>query len=141
MRESQNCNAWLPLRLAHKSCALQFIKASAGLHLCACLSLPMRLLVQYICITVKQERSNGSKPQQVQLPDGGGCVGPEMRQVGGPSSSGQQRNMRLCSQLQEVHRSLLTLLPRMQPPAAAALMYAYPHIVASHCITLVCPTF
>ncbi|DBA86122.1 hypothetical protein WJX77_008098 [Trebouxia sp. C0004] len=49
-------------------------------------------------------------------------AGPEMRQVGGPSSSGQQRNMRLCSQLQEVHRSLLTLLPRLQPPAAAALM-------------------
>ncbi|DBA73074.1 TPA: hypothetical protein ACH3X2_010013 [Trebouxia sp. C0005] len=49
-------------------------------------------------------------------------AGPEMRQVGGPSSSGQQRNMRLCSQLQEVHRSLLTLLPRMQPHAAAALM-------------------
>ena len=46
------------------------------------------------------------------------CVaGPEMRQVGGPASPGQQRNMRLCSQLQEAHRSLLTLLPRMQPPA------------------------
>ncbi|KAL3159741.1 hypothetical protein ABBQ38_010147 [Trebouxia sp. C0009 RCD-2024] len=49
-------------------------------------------------------------------------AGPEMRQVEGPCSPGQQRNMKLCSQLQEVHRSLLTLLPRMQPPAAAALM-------------------
>ena len=57
------------------------------------------------------------------------CVwyaGPEMRQVAGPCSSGQQRNMRLCSQLQEVHRSLLNLLPRMHPPAAAALMSVPP---------------
>lgn len=45
-----------------------------------------------------------------------------MRQVGGPCSPGQLRNMKLCSQVQEVHRSLLTLLPRMHPPAAAALM-------------------
>ena len=142
---------------AHKSSAPQLMKASAGLHLCACLSLPMRLLVQrsamqcnamrcncdarYLPIIVKQERSIGSKPQEAHLPDSGGCVGPEMRQVGGPSSSGQQRNMTLCSQLQEVHRSLLTLLPRMQPPAAAALMYAYPHLVAGHCITLTCPKF
>lgn len=96
---------------------------------------------RYLPIIVKQERSIGSKPQEAHLPDSGGCVGPEMRQVGGPSSSGQQRNMRLCSQLQEVHRSLLTLLPRMQPPAAAALMYAYPHLVAGHCITLTCPKF
>lgn len=50
------------------------------------------------------------------------CTGPEMRQISGACSPGQQRNMKLCSQLQEVHRSLLTLLPRMQPPAAAALM-------------------
>ena len=52
----------------------------------------------------------------------GNGAGPEMRQVAGACSPGQQRNMKLCSQLQEVHRSLLTLLPRMQPPAAAALM-------------------
>ena len=78
----------------------------------------------YLPIIVKRVRPFASKPQQAQLPDVDGCVGPEMRQVGCPSSSGQQRNMRLCSQLQEVHRSLLTLLPRMQPPAAAALMYA-----------------
>lgn len=95
----------------------------------------------YLPITVKQERATASKPQQAQMPDVGGCAGPEMRQVGGPSSSGQQRNMRLCSQLQEVHRSLLTLLPRMQPPAAAALMYAYHRVAASHCIKLACSTF
>ncbi len=108
---------------AHKSSALHFIKASARLHLYVCLSLPMGLLgnasVHY-CETRKIDWK-----QENRVPDCvGGCVGPEMRQVGGPSSSGQQRNMRLCSQLQEVHRSLLTLLPRMQPPAAAALMYA-----------------
>ncbi len=40
---------------AHKSSALQFIKASAKLHLCACLSLPMRLLVQYVCIIVSKK--------------------------------------------------------------------------------------
>jgi hypothetical protein len=31
------------------------------------------------------------------------------------------RNIALCSQLQEVHRSLVTLLPRLPGPAAAAL--------------------
>ena len=39
----------------------------------------------------------------------------------GACSPGQLRNIGLCSQLQEVHRSLLTQLPRMQPAAVAAL--------------------
>ena len=53
--------------------------------------------------------------------EGVSCAGPEMRQVAGPCGPGQLRNMGLCSQLQEVHRSLLTQLPRLQAPAVAAL--------------------
>lgn len=40
---------------------------------------------------------------------------------GGAANGGQVRNIALCSQLQEVHRSLVTLLPRLPGPAAAAL--------------------
>ncbi|KAF8065824.1 COG5 [Scenedesmus sp. PABB004] len=54
------------------------------------------------------------------------AAGPELRQVAlGPGAGGanpaQLRNIALCSQLQEVHRSMLTLLPRLPAPAAAAL--------------------
>jgi hypothetical protein len=40
---------------------------------------------------------------------------------GGGANAAQVRNIALCSQLQEVHRSLVTLLPRLPAPAAAAL--------------------
>ena len=40
---------------------------------------------------------------------------------GGGANAGQLRNIALCSQLQEVHRSMLALLPRLPAPAAAAL--------------------
>jgi hypothetical protein len=41
--------------------------------------------------------------------------------AGGGANAAQVRNIALCSQLQEVHRSLVTLLPRLPAPAAAAL--------------------
>jgi hypothetical protein len=41
--------------------------------------------------------------------------------AGGGANAAQMRNIALCSQLQEVHRSLVTLLPRLPAPAAAAL--------------------
>ena len=47
-----------------------------------------------------------------------------MRQMGGACSSAQLRNATLTSQLYEVHRSLLGLLPRLPPSAAAALRCA-----------------
>ncbi|WIA17060.1 hypothetical protein OEZ85_013963 [Tetradesmus obliquus] len=55
------------------------------------------------------------------------AAGPELRQVslgpgaGGGANAAQVRNIALCSQLQEVHRSLVTLLPRLPAPATAAL--------------------
>lgn len=41
--------------------------------------------------------------------------------AGGGANAAQVRNIALCSQLQEVHRSLVTLLPRLPAPATAAL--------------------
>ena len=52
------------------------------------------------------------------------CSGPELRSVGEACTAPQARNLALCGQLQEVHRSLTTLLPRLPPSAAAALGYA-----------------
>lgn len=40
---------------------------------------------------------------------------------GGGANASQLRNIALCSQLQEVHRSMITLLPRLPAAAAAAL--------------------
>lgn len=40
---------------------------------------------------------------------------------GGGANPAQLRNIALCSQLQEVHRSMHSLLPRLPTPAAAAL--------------------
>lgn len=39
----------------------------------------------------------------------------------GACSSAQLRNLTLANQLQEVARSVASLLPRLPPPAAAAL--------------------
>lgn len=44
-----------------------------------------------------------------------------MRQMGGACTSAQLRNITLCSQLNEVHRSLVSLLPRLPSHAAAAV--------------------
>ncbi len=46
--------------------------------------------------------------------------------MGGACSSAQLRNITLCSQLHEVHRSLLGLLPRLPAPAASTLKCALP---------------
>ena len=53
-------------------------------------------------------------------------AGPEVRQMGGACSSAQLRNITLCSQLYEVHRSLLGLLPRLPASAASTLKCALP---------------
>ena len=45
--------------------------------------------------------------------------------MGAACSSAQLRNITLCSQLHEVHRSLLGLLPRLPPSAAVTLRRAY----------------
>ena len=50
--------------------------------------------------------------------------GPDVRQVGGTCTSAQLRNITLCSQLNEVHRSLMNLLPRLPGQAAANLRSA-----------------
>ena len=50
-------------------------------------------------------------------------VGPEVRAMGGACTSAQLRNITLCSQLNEVHRSLVALLPRLPPQAAANLRH------------------
>jgi hypothetical protein len=42
----------------------------------------------------------------------------ELRSVSGPASGAHLRNIALCSQLHEVHRSLLMLLPKLTPSAA-----------------------
>ncbi len=49
--------------------------------------------------------------------------GPDVRQVGGACTSAQLRNITLCSQLNEVHRSLMNLLPRLPAQAAANLRF------------------
>ena len=42
----------------------------------------------------------------------------ELRSVAGATSQAQLHNVSLCSQLHEVHRSLLMLLPKLAPTAA-----------------------
>lgn len=44
--------------------------------------------------------------------------------MGGARTSAQLRNIMLCSQLNEVHRSLMNLLPRLPTQAAANLRCA-----------------
>jgi hypothetical protein len=54
------------------------------------------------------------------------ATGPDVRSVaaGTAATSAQARNIALCSQLQEVHRSLGSLLPRLPGTAAPALAAA-----------------
>ena len=51
-------------------------------------------------------------------------AGPDVRQMGGACTSAQLRNITLCSQLNEVHRSLMNLLPRLPVQATANLRCA-----------------
>jgi hypothetical protein len=60
------------------------------------------------------------------------AAGPDLRSVAGACTGGQARNIALCGQLAEVHRSLATLLPRLPPPAAAALACALPASPSKH---------
>lgn len=50
--------------------------------------------------------------------------GPDLRQMGGACTSAQLRNITLCCQLNEVHRSLANLLARLPSHAAAVFKYA-----------------
>lgn len=49
------------------------------------------------------------------------ATGPDVRQVIGGCNAAQMRNIALCNALQEIYRSLLQLLPKIPPQAAAAL--------------------
>jgi len=71
------------------------------------------------------------------------ATGPEVRVVPGPGSPAtppQVRNIALCSSLQEVHRSLVSLLPRL-PPAAAPALGAALEAVQATAIEVVAPIF
>lgn len=68
------------------------------------------------------------------------ATGPEVRSITGPCTSAQLRNIALSSALQEVHRSLATLLPRM-PPAAAAVLTAPLDAIRTVAIEAVLPLF
>lgn len=56
--------------------------------------------------------------------EGNRSAGPDVRQMGGACTSAQLRNITLCSQLNEVHRSLMNLLPRLPAQATANLRCA-----------------
>ena len=58
--------------------------------------------------------------------DGNRSTGPDVRQMGGACTSAQLRNITLCSQLNEVHRSLMNLLPRLPAQATANLRCVTP---------------
>ncbi|KAL6762845.1 component of oligomeric golgi complex 5 [Haematococcus lacustris] len=68
--------------------------------------------------------------------------GPDVRalSLGQPATAAQQRNIGLCSQLQEVLRSLTALLPRLPPSAAPALSNALDTLQAV-AVELVAPLF
>ncbi|KAL6753805.1 component of oligomeric golgi complex 5 [Haematococcus lacustris] len=68
--------------------------------------------------------------------------GPDVRalSLGQPANPAQQRNIGLCSQLQEVLRSLTALLPRLPPSAAPALSNALDTLQAV-AVELVAPLF
>ena len=52
--------------------------------------------------------------------------------MGGACTSAQLRNITLCSQLNEVHRSLMNLLPRLPAQATANLRYTAPVTSGDH---------
>lgn len=58
-------------------------------------------------------------------------AGPDVRQMGGACTSAQLRNITLCSQLNEVHRSLMNLLPRLPAQANANLRCAEDHVASA----------
>lgn len=68
------------------------------------------------------------------------ATGPELRQVTGSCTSGQARNMQLCCHLQEVHRSLAGILPRL-PPAAASVLAGPLNAIKAVAIETVMPLF
>ncbi|CAL8469379.1 g8920 [Coccomyxa elongata] len=68
------------------------------------------------------------------------ATGPDVRQVGGACTSAQLRNITLCCQLNEVHRSLVSLLPRL-PAHAAAAIKAPLEAVQSVAVEAVMPLF
>lgn len=68
------------------------------------------------------------------------ATGPDVRQLGGAASQAQLRNIALCSQLQEVHRSLLGLLPRL-PATAAAPLQSSLDLVQGGAVDVVAPIF
>jgi hypothetical protein len=49
------------------------------------------------------------------------AAGSELRQLGGSCNAAQARNISLCCALQEVHRAIVGLLPRLLPPVADCL--------------------
>ena len=61
--------------------------------------------------------------------EGSRSAGPDVRQMGGACTSAQLRNITLCSHLNEVHRSLMNLLPRLPAQATANLRCAALRIV------------
>ncbi|CAK0784167.1 hypothetical protein CVIRNUC_007370 [Coccomyxa viridis] len=68
------------------------------------------------------------------------ATGPDVRQMGGACTSAQLRNITLCSQLNEVHRSLMNLLPRL-PAQATANLRAPLEAVQSMAVDAVMPIF
>ncbi|KAF5842008.1 hypothetical protein DUNSADRAFT_9888 [Dunaliella salina] len=70
------------------------------------------------------------------------ATGPEVRAVshGAPASAAQTRNIALCSQLQEVHRSLSSLLPKL-PQTASPALGASLEVVQATAIEIVAPIF
>eukprot|EP00887_Chlorella_sp_A99_P006562 scaffold3.g6562.t1 len=68
------------------------------------------------------------------------ATGPDLRAVAGPCTAPQLRNLTLCNCLQEVHRGVSALLPRVPPAAAAALAPPLEALQAT-ALELVAPTF
>ncbi|EIE21637.1 hypothetical protein COCSUDRAFT_30131 [Coccomyxa subellipsoidea C-169] len=75
----------------------------------------MRLAAQVAACVGKALRLLAEKAEYM------AATGPDVRQMGGACTSAQLRNITLCSQLNEVHRSLANLLPRLPTQAAATL--------------------
>lgn len=66
--------------------------------------------------------------------------GPELRTVGNTCTAAQARNIALCNALQELHRSMAALAPRLPGPAALALLGPVDAIQAA-ALDLVAPLF
>ena len=66
--------------------------------------------------------------------------GPELRTVGGSCAAAQSRNISLCNALQELHRSMAALAPRLPGPAAVALLGPV-DVIQRAALDLVAPLF